>query len=161
MSESQELLIQDNVSFVYYMARKWSQTQSYLDLDELKSIAHLSLTKAAEKYDSSRAASFITYLKVVVENDFKKEYKKSQKYRPGLCNQIETEGSGAPCTYMQEPATDLHKLLSNLSERERMIVHMLEHGFAQQEIGDHLGCSKATVNNAIKEIRYYIRGHLN
>lgn len=160
MTEAQNKLVTDNINFANWKARRWETTQKHIDIEELVSIAYLSLVKAASTYDESKGTKFATFLNLVIDNDIKKELEKQQKQyivKQNVLTAAEIsvhteEDLDYSMEHLGEHALDIKEAMDKLPEFcRKVLIDFYELGYNQYEIAAMYNVSQTKVSLALKK----------
>lgn len=157
-------LVEDNMGFVVAMAKQYSGKG--VPLDDLVSEGYIGLIKAAEKYDGTKGAKFVSYAAGYVRNCILQALSDNdRKYNDSASTRIETMTSGgAPTDSRAEQGAataDIVSALDCLNGRERnVIIHCFGIDGPQMtfaEIGEKLGMSRERVRQIRKKALRHLR----
>ena len=135
------------------------------DSEDLLQEAMFGLLKAIREFDESRDASFRTFAEVCVRNRIRSAVAAASrdKHAP-LNHSVSMEEQPLPeSDYFCDPeemyisreakAERLAALNQKLSPLEQRILSLYLHGFSYREIGDQVGRTDKSVDNAVQRIR--------
>jgi len=176
------MLIERNLRLVVYIARKFENTGVHIE--DLISIGTIGLIKAVNTFDPDKKIKLATYASRCIENEILMYLRRNSKTRTEVSfdeplnvdwdgNELllsDVLGTENDAIYRNiEEQVDrklLHKALSKLSERERMIME-LRFGLAdgeektQKDVADLLGISQSYISRLEKRIIKRLRKEFN
>ena len=135
------------------------------DSEDLLQEAMFGLLKAIREYDSTRDASFKTFADVCIRNRIRSAVTAASRDKHALLNhsvpieeQPLLESGHAPdpedlFISREEEEERFSALSSKLSSLEQRILSLYLHGFSYREIGEQVGRSDKSVDNAVQRIR--------
>lgn len=74
-----EQFLKDFYPYAYTVAKEYAKSSIYLSDDVRENIAWNALERALKTYDTTKGASFKTYLTLLIQNDLKSEIEKMQR----------------------------------------------------------------------------------
>ena len=142
------------------------------DSEDLLQEAMVGLLKAIREYDPARDATFRTFAEVCVKNRIRSavtaasrdkhaplNHSVSMEEQPLLDSVRETDPEELFIS-REEEAERLDSLNQRLSPLERQILALYLHGFSYREIGEQVGRTDKSVDNAVQRIRRKVAEHL-
>lgn len=152
LNDKQRKIVEDNMglvgAFISRLIRENKLTGPYLkDLEDWHSIFTISLIKAVLAHDVNRG-KLSTLFYSIARNDYYHERRKSVDL-VGIDDSIECmEYYGYnDLGYLKQV------IMSQLDEREQVIVNMLAEGSTHAEIARHLGLTTSRVTQIVRDIR--------
>ncbi len=142
------------------------------DSEDLLQEAMFGLLKAIREFDSKRDASFRTFVEVCVRNRILSAVAAAarDKHAPlnhsvpmeeqPLLEKIHASGPEELFLVKEEEAERLAALNRKLSPLEQRILSLYLHGFSYREIGEQVGRTDKSVDNAVQRIRRKVAEHL-
>ena len=145
------------------------------DTDDLSQEGMIGLFKAVRDYQPDREASFVTFARMCIDRQLYSAIQNSnrQKHMPLNCyvslSQEEEEASGLeqwvenPESIIigQESMRDLqHKIYSSLSPMENKVLEHFLNGKSYVQIGEIMGKTPKSIDNALQRIRSKVRDEL-
>ena len=156
MTVEQNNLVEQNMRFAYSRASGWNKRQTVLDYDELCSIALLGLTKAAISYDKSKNNNFLSYAKVVIENEIKTQLNKENNYIKNKFNtatRVEIEERMITFDNIGE-SLRLKTAIAELPQLyQKILFDFYEASLSQYEIADKYNISQTKVSIILKKAK--------
>lgn len=176
------MLIERNLRLVVYIARKFENTG--INIEDLVSIGAIGLIKAVNTFDPEKKIKLATYASRCIENEILMYLRRNNKTRSEVSfdeplnidwdgNELllsDVMGTEEDVTYRNlEEEVDrvlLHKALSKLNERERVIMELrfgLKDGEekTQKDVADLLGISQSYISRLEKRIIKRLRKEFN
>ncbi len=172
-----DLLVRHNLRLVAHITKKYYATPA--DQEDLISIGTIGLMKAVKTFSTDRHARFSTYASKCIENEIRMQFRRGKKAPATLSLQdsIESTKEGSSLTVAdllkdehsmeeesekQADARHLHKLIEELSGRERQIVIMRyglggSDALTQNEVADILQISRSYVSRIEKKVLMKLR----
>lgn len=142
------------------------------DSEDLLQEAMFGLLKAIREYDQSREVSFRTFAEVCVKNRIRSavtaaardkhaplNYSVPMEEQPLLEQDLQTDPEELFIN-REEEAERLKFLNEKLSPLEQRILSLYLHGFSYREIGEQVGRTDKSVDNAVQRIRRKVADHL-
>lgn len=175
--EEKTELAEKNISLIYYIVKKFSNTG--ISYDELCSIAYVGYAKALDTFEYDRNVKFSTYAYNCIKNEilfFLRKEKKHRENNTSMNKPLSTDKNGntldvastisnldlgdpsvEESVVMDETVGFLLDIIDSLSETERyIIVHRFGLSGAsiktQKDIADHIEMSQANVSKLEKNI---------
>lgn len=142
------------------------------DSEDLLQEAMFGLLKAIREYDKSREVTFRTFAEVCVKNRIRSVVTAAtrEKHAPlnhsvpieeqPLLNQDHVPDPEELFISKEEEAERLEALTRKLSPLEQRILSLYLHGFSYREIGEQVGRTDKSVDNAVQRIRRKVADHL-
>ncbi len=170
---SKNKLIEHNLRLVVYIARRFENTG--VDLEDLTSIGTVGLIKAVGSFNADKGIKLATYASRCIENEILMYIRKCSSRRGEvsideplnvdrdgnelllsdvICDEGEDVWKGIET---EEDRSMIHRALSHLSERERMIIE-LRFGIGggdeltQKEVATRLGISQSYISRLEKRV---------
>ncbi len=176
------MLIERNLRLVVYIARKFENTG--INIEDLVSIGTIGLIKAVNTFDPDKKIKLATYASRCIENEILMYLRRNNKVRTEVSfdeplnidwdgNELllsDVMGTDNDVTYRNiEEEVDrklLHKALSKLNDRERVIMELrfgLKDGEekTQKDVADMLGISQSYISRLEKRIIKRLRKEFN
>lgn len=135
------------------------------DSEDLLQEAMVGLLKAIREYDPARDAAFRTFAEVCVKNRVRSAVTAASRDKHAPLNHsvpmeeqplLELAHGADPEDLFiskEEEAERLHSLNRKLSPLEQRILSLYLHGFSYREIGEQVGRTDKSVDNAVQRIR--------
>lgn len=165
LDDERKALVEENINHAYWLAEQWIKKQKVIDADELKSMALFGLTKAAATFDKTKNIQFNTYARCVIENEFKNELKKSNKYAVGVYDSTLESISlreAKETDITTDKAVDLQLALKKLPDEYRdILLEFYDEGYKQNEIAEKHNMSQASVSLIIKKSKEIIASYIS
>lgn len=142
------------------------------DSEDLLQEAMFGLLKAIREYDQSREVSFRTFAEVCVKNRIRSAVTAAARDKHAPLNHsvpmeeqplLEQDHQTDPEELFinrEEEAERLKLLNEKLSPLEQHILSLYLHGFSYREIGEQVGRTDKSVDNAVQRIRRKVADHL-
>ena len=142
------------------------------DSEDLLQEAMVGLLKAIREYDPTRDAAFRTFAEVCVRNRIRSAVTAAARDKHAPLNYsvpmeeqplLESVHGADPEELFinkEEEAERLNSLNRKLSPLEQRILSLYLHGFSYREIGEQVGRSDKSVDNAVQRIRRKVAEHL-
>lgn len=174
MTTEEENLVLDNQKLACDIAWKhYKKYQGLFDVEELKSVALLGLSKSAVTFDKNLGNAFTTYAYKVITNEIVRFVASENKHKlnisifENLSDTIEIQDT-LKSDYdlfihfdSNYEIAELKKEIDKLEDRYRLIINYYLEGKTQKEIGQIIGLSQAQVatlyNKALNMLRYRLR----
>ena len=176
--ESQCILIEHNLRLVAFIAKRFENTGA--NIEELISIGTLGLMKAISSFNKEKNIKLATYASRCIENEILMFIRKtsSQKREISIDEPLSVDWDGNELLLSDILGSDndvvskemedreerkiLHIAVSELNERERIIIEMrygLINGkeMTQKEVADELGISQSYISRLEKKIMERLR----
>ncbi|QQE75702.1 sigma-70 family RNA polymerase sigma factor [Brevibacillus composti] len=156
-----DALVQDNLSFVHFILKKYYPPEGY-DYDDLYQIGCIGLVKAAKKFDPSLGYQFTTYAAYWIENELKKMIRTQKAVkRTGDVFSMDWTGEDEDGSLAEllanydsvEEEVEAKWLFSELIRQEPAITMLALQGYTQKEIGRKLGMSQVSVSRKLLNMR--------
>ena len=178
---ARDKLIEHNLRLVVYIAKKFET--SGIELEDLISIGAIGLIKAVKTYSLDKNIKLATYASRCIENEILMQLRKNTRIKNeiSLDEPLSSDGDGnelllADIIPVDEVSVSknieisaekqiLMEVISNLDEREQMIMH-LRFGLAghdertQKEVADLMGISQSYISRIEKKILLKLRKKL-
>ena len=175
---AREKIIVNNIRFVIYMAKKFSNTP--YDMRELVSIGMVGLIKSVDEFDPSKGIKFCTFSSSCITNEILMFIRQSKKYinDKSLDESFNIDYEGKKINYLDflsddnvdiilqyeeaELSTIIKKVVDELEDKEKTIIFKY-FGFGgnrrlrQHEIAKELGVSQSYFSRILKKILNKIR----
>ena len=160
---AEETLVMRYMRFVRACARPYFLVGG--DSEDLIQEAMFGLLKAIREFDENREASFHTFAEVCVKNRIRSAVTAAarDKHAPLNCSVPMEEQPLLESVYESDPeelfinkeeeAERLNSLNRKLSPLEQRILSLYLHGFSYREIGEQVGRTDKSVDNAVQRIR--------
>ncbi len=154
---------------VHSLVRKFlsASVNSSIESDDLFQEGMLSVLSAVKSYDSSKSASFNTYVAECVRNRLISASRKRSENSVFTCETVSLEnsaGSAAPSASVEEITIVkdrfdriLDYINSMLSKRELEVLKLFISGASYEEIALKTGSTVKSVDNALQRVRQKIR----
>ncbi len=142
------------------------------DSEDLLQEAMVGLLKAIREYNPTRDAAFRTFAEVCVRNRIRSAVTAAARDKHAPLNHsvpmeeqplLESVHGADPEELFinkEEEAERLNSLNRKLSPLEQRILSLYLHGFSYREIGEQVGRSDKSVDNAVQRIRRKVAEHL-
>lgn len=142
------------------------------DSEDLLQEVMFGLLKAIREYDQERDATFRTFAEVCMKNRIRSAVAAASRDKHAPLNHsvpmeeqplLEVDHASDPEELFisrEEEAERLKVLKSHLSLLEQRILALYLHGFSYREIGDQVGRTDKSVDNAVQRIRRKVANHL-
>lgn len=142
------------------------------DSEDLLQEAMFGLLKAIREYDKARDVTFRTFAEVCVRNRIRSAVTAAARDKHAPLNHSvpmevqplsEQEHAADPEELFisrEEEAERLDSLNRKLSPLEQRILSLYLHGFSYREIGEQVGRTDKSVDNAVQRIRRKVADHL-
>ncbi len=142
------------------------------DSEDLLQEAMVGLLKAIREYDETRDVSFRTFAEVCVKNRIRSAVTAASRDKHAPLNHsvpmeeqplLEKDHASDPEELFinrEEEAERLEALNRKLSPLEQRILSLYLHGFSYREIGEQVGRTDKSVDNAVQRIRRKVAEHL-
>ena len=142
------------------------------DSEDLLQEAMVGLLKAIREYDGTRDASFRTFAEICVKNRIRSAVTAASRDKHAPLNHsvpmeeqplLESVYESDPEELFinkEEEAERLNSLNRKLSPLEQRILSLYLHGFSYREIGEQVGRTDKSVDNAVQRIRRKVAEHL-
>lgn len=142
------------------------------DSEDLLQEAMFGLLKAIREYDITRDAAFRTFAEVCVKNRIRSAVAAASRDKHAPLNfsvpmedqpLLEAVHGADPEELFiskEEEAERLDSLNRKLSPLEQQILSLYLHGFSYREIGEQVGRTDKSVDNAVQRIRRKVAEHL-
>ena len=142
------------------------------DSEDLLQEAMVGLLKAIREYNPTRDAAFRTFAEVCVRNRIRSAVTAAARDKHAPLNYsvpmeeqplLESVHGADPEELFinkEEEAERLNSLNRKLSPLEQRILSLYLHGFSYREIGEQVGRSDKSVDNAVQRIRRKVAEHL-
>ena len=142
------------------------------DSEDLLQEAMVGLLKAIREYNPTRDAAFRTFAEVCVRNRIRSAVTAAARDKHAPLNHsvpmeeqplLESAHGADPEELFinkEEEAERLNSLNRKLSPLEQRILSLYLHGFSYREIGEQVGRSDKSVDNAVQRIRRKVAEHL-
>ena len=152
-------------SALYDYCKKYNNLNT--DLEERFQIASLGFVKAFNSYNNLKVP-FISYLQLVVNNQFLMEFRKKKSYDRfntiSIQNTVQhlknddltiedTLKDNSTDIEDEEIKLSLDKTLSNMREKDKLILNLRLHGLKQDEIAKELNMSRSNVSRRLLLIK--------
>ena len=167
---AEEALVMRYMRFTRAFARPYFLAGG--DSEDLLQEAMFGLLKAIREFDSGRDASFRTFAEVCVRNRILSAVAAAarDKHAPlnhsvpmeeqPLLEKNHVSGPEELFISREEEAERLAALNRKLSPLEQRILSLYLHGFSYREIGEQVGRTDKSVDNAVQRIRRKVAQHL-
>lgn len=163
-----ELLIQ-NKQFIWHILKSWLK-DGKIEADDVYQLGCMGFLKALKTFDPEKA-KFTTYVAMIMQNEVRMEYKKTQKHRNNAhLEDIVTIGKendevnlgemlASPKNTETEAIANINieQLTDVLNEKDRQIVAMRLAGQDQKTISKAMGWTQSYVSRKLKGIGKIIR----
>ncbi len=176
------MLVERNLRLVVYIARKFENTG--IHIEDLVSIGAIGLIKAVNTFDPNKKIKLATYASRCIENEILMYLRRNNKVRTEVSfdEPLNTDWDGNELLLSDVMGTDndiiyrnieeevdkklLHKALSKLNEREKIIMELrfgLQDGEekTQKDVADMLGISQSYISRLEKRIIKRLRKEFN
>ena len=173
-----QTLIEHNLRLVVYIAKRFENTG--VGLEELISIGTVGLMKAVSTYNADKNIKIATYASRCIENEILMFIRKTSGRKKEISideplsvdydgNELllsDVLGSEADSVFKEmeedEERRIVREAVTNLSERERLIVEMRfglsgREELTQKEVADALGISQSYISRLEKKIMHRLR----
>lgn len=142
------------------------------DSEDLLQEAMVGLLKAIREYDDARDVTFRTFAEVCVKNRIRSAVTAASRDKHAPLNHsvpmeeqplLEKDHVSDPEELFinrEEEAERLETLNRKLSPFEQRILSLYLHGFSYREIGEQVGRTDKSVDNAVQRIRRKVAEHL-
>ena len=142
------------------------------DSEDLLQEAMVGLLKAIREYDDTREVTFRTFAEVCVKNRIRSAVTAASRDKHAPLNHsvpmeeqplLEKDHVSDPEELFisrEEEAERLETLNRKLSSLEQRILSLYLHGFSYREIGEQVGRTDKSVDNAVQRIRRKVAEHL-
>ncbi len=142
------------------------------DSEDLLQEAMVGLLKAIREYDREREVTFRTFAEVCVKNRIRSAVTAAARDKHAPLNYsvpmeeqplLERDHLSDPEEVFinrEEEAERLESLNRKLSPLEQRILSLYLHGFSYREIGEQVGRTDKSVDNAVQRIRRKVADHL-
>lgn len=170
LTQEQTQLIEDNISFAYFLLFKYTNSFHFLEPDDIESASLFALIKAARSYDAGKGSKFTTYAAQCIHNEVLMLVRRQKKYMGTLSIETPvTKLEGKELTIADTLATPdfTHSYLQNqtlidalevLDERERhFILKCVMGNEKQKELGERFGISQSYVSRLIRRAKKKMR----
>lgn len=173
--KARSLLIEHNLRFVVYIAKKYKSAD--FGVEDLLSVGTIGLIKAINSFNPDRAIKLPTYVSRCIENEIRKYLRKNSKKKPEvsieelmnvdwdghellLSDILSTDDDGISRDMEDETERRLlRSAISRLSKREQTVIY-LRFGIntrdgeekTQQEVANLLGCSQSYISRLERQI---------
>lgn len=180
MLAEHEMLVTNNIGLVKHMAHKYANTP--YDLDDLISVSHIGLIKAASHFDQTSGFKFTTYAGRCITNEIFQYFRKNKKFLGCLSleSTIHTDKEGRELKLSDMISDDrnvdddimktcelsqLRELLETvLNDKEREVIRLrygidgyTEH--KQSEVAKMLGNSQSYISRVEKKALEKLKRH--
>ena len=171
--EAKNQLIERNLRLVVYTAQKFES--SNVNMEDLVSIGTIGLIKAVSSFDGGKNIKLATYASRCIENEILMHLRKVAKIKREisldeplntdtegnelciadiLCGEIDEVSKNID---KQDESSNLNKVLSELSDKEKEIVSMRyglsgKNEMTQKEVADHFEISQSYISRIEKKI---------
>lgn len=168
--EAEEALVMRYMRFTRACARPYFLAGG--DSEDLLQEAMFGLLKAIREFDSGRDVSFRTFAEVCVRNRILSAVTAAARDKHAPLNHsvpmeeqplLEKDHVSGPEELFisrEEEAERLSALNRKLSPLEQRILSLYLHGFSYREIGEQVGRTDKSVDNAVQRIRRKVAEHL-
>lgn len=139
-----------------WRAKEWAKKQTYLNFQELLSIAYLAVSKAVNKYDDSKNTKLTTYLTICIDNAIKTAItKEAKQYR---LKEV-AENQYIRKQEQEREAEDVRNAIVNcLNEEEQQIVNLYFYKRKTlQEIAEIYSTNHVQIHRKIEKIKEKMR----
>ena len=142
------------------------------DSEDLLQEAMFGLLKAIREFDEEREASFRTFAEICVKNRIRSAVTAAARDKHAPLNfsvpmeeqpSLEQDPMSDPEEQLinrEEESERLNALYKTLSPLEQRILSLYLHGFSYREIGEQVGRTDKSVDNAVQRIRRKVAEHL-
>lgn len=142
------------------------------DSEDLLQEAMFGLLKAIREYDEARDVTFRTFAEVCIRNRIRSAVTAASRDKHAPLNYsvpmedqplLEQDHISDPEELFiskEEEAERLESLNRKLSSLEQRILSLYLHGFSYREIGEQVGRTDKSVDNAVQRIRRKVADHL-
>lgn len=165
----QEKLLAQNEGLIWHILKSWLK-DGKIEADDVYQLGCIGFIKALKSFNPEKA-KFTTYVSMIMQNEVRMEYKKTQKHRNnahledivtiGKENDEATLGDmlASPKNTESEAIANINvsQLADALSEKDRQIVAMRLAGQNQEAISETMGYTQSYVSRRIKGIGQIIR----
>lgn len=150
-------LIEDNITLVHYLIRKYYPT--FTNDDDIIQAGMLGLCKAADSFDASKSA-FSTYAGRCILNEIKLEFRRRKKHQGVLSLDYKmTDDDGKEVSFgdlcvgdEDVEFVDLAEFNEQLSPEEREIVRLRKQGLGVCDIAKQLGYAQSSISRKLRKI---------
>ena len=168
--EAEEVLVMRYMRLARACARPYFLAGG--DSEDVLQEAMFGLLKAIREYDRSRDACFRTFAEVCMKNRIRSAVAAASRDKHAPLNQsvpmdeqpllktVHYAGPEELFISREEEAERLDSLNQKLSALEQRILSLYLHGFSYREIGEQVGKSDKSVDNAVQRIRRKVAEHL-
>lgn len=158
--------IRNNENLIYHIIKR---NFHWLEHDEdAIQCARIGMFKAWKTFDPDKGYAFATYATKVMLNEVRMYMRRNGKFSKNeVCHledilaedndgKVVTLGDRIPCprsSEMYNCEVDYKKIESELSDRDKAIIHYLDLGYTQNDIGEVLGISQSYASRLIKHLK--------
>lgn len=158
--------IRNNERLIYHIIKRYFHWLEH-DEDAIQ-CARIGMFKAWKTFDVDKGYQFATYATKVILNEVRMYMRSNGKFRKNeVCHledviakdddgNVSTLGDHIPCPKSYEMYNceiDYKKIESQLSDRDKTIIHYLDLGYNQNDIGEILGISQSYASRLINHLK--------
>jgi len=174
LNEEQKKLVEINIKFVYYYARRNAIKYYNLNLEELISIYSLGLCKAAYNFNYTIGSKFIDFASVCMDNELKMSFRKNKVKEIPISeftnNSESNKDFDSENLFKELQYNPINKLMTNMSIKERLskLTEREKKIFSlyfvksknQESIGKIIGISQRQISTLITRIKNKFKGEI-
>lgn len=171
LTEEQKALAGDNIRLIYsFIAKNCSRYKRQSERDEIESVMHLAIVRAAKAFDPDKGYKFSTFVYACCVNGFR-EWLRERKQKPRItanpdrfyldgrtpvffiAGEFSSEFDHWQTGVRGEVNATIKEVLPDLSDRETKVLGLRLDGVTLREIAKELGVTKSRAGQITDIIR--------